>query len=189
VTAVEYVGSVSSEGGPLLVADALTVAKWRGVEDGGADYDRACRVSSPGGSLAMGGSMGIIWDLGGPGTAGVLREGFSGLVICRAWLSVTTVAEGRATIARFAEIPLVPQRRMLLGRIHVASGALVVLWATESGRSVRSSEVPGQRMGKAFASVEGSMLAIAMPSGMYTCWHDQVELPVGEARRCIVTME
>jgi hypothetical protein len=46
--ALEEIGHVSGEGGPLLLADLITVTSWRGVEEGGKDYERACDLLAEG---------------------------------------------------------------------------------------------------------------------------------------------
>ena len=39
---MDQLGTVSSEGGPFLIADARAARTWRGAEEGSRDYDAAC---------------------------------------------------------------------------------------------------------------------------------------------------
>ena len=65
--ALEEIGHVSGEGGPLLLADLITVTSWRGVEEGGKDYERACDLllegpGREGCSMAIEGGTGVVWE-------------------------------------------------------------------------------------------------------------------------------
>lgn len=77
----KLLGTVSSEDGPLLVADANIIRLWRGIDEGGADYKRACETPGNGASITLGGGNGLVWDMGGPGTTDVLRKSDSELVL------------------------------------------------------------------------------------------------------------
>jgi hypothetical protein len=84
--ALEEIGHVSGEGGPLLLADLITVTSWRGVEEGGKDYERACDLlaEAPGGegcAIAIEGGTGVVWEMEGGGTAGVFRRGQDYVVV------------------------------------------------------------------------------------------------------------
>ncbi|HET6291067.1 MAG TPA: Imm21 family immunity protein [Amycolatopsis sp.] len=65
---------VGSLGGPLIVVPVSALAHWKGSLEGGEDdYDRACAVSAPAGTLAIGGVTGLV--LGGePATTCYLPE-------------------------------------------------------------------------------------------------------------------
>jgi hypothetical protein len=56
----------------LLLADLITVTSWRGVEERGKDYERACDLlaKGPGGegcAIAIEGGTGVVWEMAGGG--------------------------------------------------------------------------------------------------------------------------
>src|SRR5215831_14567820 len=90
-TVLVQVGHVSGEGGPLLLVDWKTALGWRGVEDGGRDYERACALFNEkplveGLVIEVGGGSGLVWNMEGGGTADVFRRGSEYAVISRTWL-------------------------------------------------------------------------------------------------------
>src|SRR5579871_680659 len=88
--AMKYLGAVSSEGGPLLLADARLARDWRGSDEDGSDYARACDLFAgeerPGGPISIGQGQGIVWDLEDAGTADVFRVETGRIVLVGAWL-------------------------------------------------------------------------------------------------------
>ena len=72
------VGHVDSEGGPLLIGATSALGAWRGVEDDGADHERACRIfdrdpALEGGLIEVGDQQALLREMGGAGTAFVFR--------------------------------------------------------------------------------------------------------------------
>src|SRR5215470_11302259 len=88
--ALEDIGRVSGEGGPLLLTDLITVTSWRGIEEGGKDYERACDLlgegpGTEGCAIAIGRETGVVWEIEGGGTAGVFRRGQDYAIVTRIW--------------------------------------------------------------------------------------------------------
>lgn len=72
---MKLIGAVSSEGGPLIFLNSSEASDWRGIEDGGDDYRRACALfeanpAPEGGLLGLrGGGQALLWEMGGGGSA------------------------------------------------------------------------------------------------------------------------
>jgi hypothetical protein len=174
-------GYVSTEGGPLLVADRVSAAAWRGASLGGTDYSRACELlevghGTAGGSLALGGNEGIVWDMP-TGTADIWRRRPDVIVISRPWVGAD---EHLASV--LATLP--PDGLVLLGELAVRSGWAVILWAAENGAELSSI---GPADGLAIdLSVGHAAVLVSLPPGEYRCYQDQVADGDASARRCWV---
>lgn len=131
-------GFVSTEGGPLLIADRALIGQWSGAD--GPDYDRACdlleaelEASEQARGLlveiAIGEGTAALWDIA-PGTVAVHRT-------ARNVAMVEQGAPGSATEAWPApdEPGVGPQVQL-----EVTSGFVVVLWAPESGADVLAED-------------------------------------------------
>lgn len=58
----------------VIAVDAAHAAAWQGPdEDGGGDFERAMAAMGQGGSLSLGQGSGLVFEIGGCGTAGVFR--------------------------------------------------------------------------------------------------------------------
>jgi hypothetical protein len=78
---------ISTEGGPIIVADFSTLSGWKGAFDSGQDYERACKSLTEGKSIAqmtVNGGTAVVWNFGGAGTANVVDIG-SDITLVRYW--------------------------------------------------------------------------------------------------------
>ena len=178
----KLLGTVSSEGGPLLIADATFIQSWRGIDDGGADYDRACELSGNGGEITLGAGHGVLWEMG-PGTATVVRQSESTLVLSCGWFE--TADPDDESFVSLASLPL-SDLSVALGEVTVHSGTLVILWAPENGRCVESTVVPSDGIPTGEMSMGGTGLIVAVRPGRYAFLHDEVETDHAGAQRCHV---
>jgi hypothetical protein len=78
---------VSSEGGPVLVADFEALRRWRGAFHDSGGYDRACEALGANtlAEIQVGDRRAILWDIGGPGTADIVVVSPSHISIVRIW--------------------------------------------------------------------------------------------------------
>ena len=180
---MNHVGFVSAEGGPLLVGSAKVIEKWRGIEGGSDDYERACRLfdetpEKQGSVIDVAGHSALVWETGGPGTADVFQAGPGELLLVRAWL------QDPDDVVALRELAMLPAQRAQMGSIAVSDGCLVILWATESGECVtRSCDSAVDRPAGEMASEEAGLIVPVTP-GSYVCSHESVESRLGNARRC-----
>jgi hypothetical protein len=142
------IGQVSGEGGPLLLVDWKTAPAWRGIEDGGTDYERACAAVNEeplveGRVIAVGWGSGLVWEMEGGGTADVFRRGSDYVVVSRAWLGAP---DDREAPRRLAEA--ITADRTQIGELAIRSGVLAVLWAPEDGRAFESLDPHGLPAGR-----------------------------------------
>lgn len=175
---LEFIGHVSTEGGPLLIADRTTLSGWTGVE--GGDYERLCDalVASEPRALAVGlaGSAALAWNVP-TGTAEAWRTSPSSVLLTRPWVDQEEDAR------RLAQPPM--NGGEPLGRVSIPSGWLVVLWAPEPGSDVLAVE---PRDGLSLElSVGCAALVIEMPPGEYECHGDEVDIGTASAWRCHLT--
>jgi len=174
------VGDVSTEGGPLLLADWSAVGGWTGTD--GDDYDRLCRRFDDGEPDAIQvdepGVRALAWDVP-TGTTEVWRVGPNSIALCRVWLE-QTAQDGR----ELAGLPFSQTTR--LGSLSVVSGWLAVFWATATGDDVVSkSPTDGQELDLV---VGGDGLIVSLEPGDYECVADEVAASSGSARRCLVRL-
>jgi hypothetical protein len=185
---MKFLGTVSSEGGPILLADASVAQAWNGVHGDGSDYERVCVLldqTPDGARILIGSGEGLLWDAGGPGTVDIVRKSSSELVLFRSWSDIPLEAMQAAAIDG-SRLPVASDATRL-GRLRVDS-ALAILWSVESGRGVDSSgreEVSIPRK----LSVGGSGLVVTLNPGVYAITCDGLVLPEGWARRCIIAAD
>ncbi|MFL5441305.1 MAG: hypothetical protein ACJ79W_19270, partial [Myxococcales bacterium] len=81
-----HVGTVSSEGGPFLLADAGAVRVWRGSDTN--DYDELCKALDAAGPMwGLGWRLGphdaTVWEPEGPATVDVFAASETSLILVR----------------------------------------------------------------------------------------------------------
>ena len=179
---MEFVGHVNAEGGPLILLDHAVATRWRGIEDGGGDYRRACQLLDrtprvAGLPIPVGQGNGLLWDMGGPGTAMVYRHTQDHIEILRDWVDAP---DGRAHTRQLAALAL--QAAEEVGTIVLLTEWLIVLWAPEDGLAFESFDSAGRANGE--MAFETGGLAVRAVPGEYRVWHDKVSTENGSARRC-----
>lgn len=178
-------GTVSSEGGPLLLADAIAVHSWHGASEDSSDYERVCLLwddlNIPGFTIEIGEHQGIIWELGGAGTADVFCTEDGTIHLVRAWLRES---RDMASIHALAELPI--HTVDPFASLRIGCGRLAILWAPESGECILPEDVngTGNKPPSGDLSINGAGLVVSLPNGDYTCLHDRVELNGQKALRC-----
>ena len=177
---MEKLGSVSSEGGPLLVVEAAAGGSWRGIS--ADDYERACTAldaASPGGAavVRVGDRSGIVWDRGGAGTADVFRWS-GGLVLVRWWGPDVESGPPVSTLGVEAG------RRAQVGVIDVSLPLILILWATEDGRDIIGLPAPAEGPVVGDLSVDGSGLVAGCEPGRYEVVEDEFSVDGYDGLRC-----
>lgn len=184
---MKFVGYVSCEGGPLIIGDASIVRTWRGYvnDDVADDYKRVCAVfdNDPqyeGGPIEVGSGQVVTWEMQGAGTSFVYEAPGDGLIIVRPWVDDPDADD--SVIEEAAQLPLT--NRVALGDLEVATGAILIMWATMSGLSFSDAElaVTGEPIGD--LSMGETALVVTTPHKHFHLIHDYVEGPFGQARRC-----
>lgn len=154
---------VSSEGGPLLIVDAQHLGAWQGV---GRDYDRACStvasLNAPdGGLISVGEGEGLVWNIGGAGTAFIInpRKGFPFLF--RYWSDADLGENEIESIAAEINWSTVHEVSVL----KISSGRLAVVWAVENGPGLKLPPSEGYILGD--TSTEDSGYVLTVPTGCF----------------------
>lgn len=177
------------------MADANVARTWRGSDGGSSDYDRACLQlrsdpDAPGIQWGFNACQSIIWDPYGPGTGDAFSEGTDRLVFIRAWLDEPADADTDDELATVSALVLLPSNEAVsLGTLEITSGVLAILWAPESGECIEPSDIESLRLNESTRpsgemSSDSSGLLVKMATGIYTCFHDEIELGGSSARRC-----
>ena len=182
---MENLGYVSSEGGPLLIADSAIAQNWLGATfDTQDDYQRACEIfdAEPevqGKLLTIANGMGLIWDMGGAGTSDIFLRDSTHLVIVRAWLDDP---DDEAIVSTFAHTPLREHKK--LGSLNIKTGIVAILWAPESGQTIEPTDISINAAPINNLGIDGSGLLVKLPIGEYQCLSDEFTTEHGDARRC-----
>jgi len=183
---MDQLGTVSSEGGPFLIADARAARTWRGAEEGSRDYDAACSALEQMGRWRWGipwhldGLGAAVWEPGGPGTSWVFRREDGGLVLVRGWFDGDWDAAAREAATK-------PRGGELLGNIDAPSHVLVVLWSPENGNCILEGDLSsGNRQPSGDISIDGSSLVIGVAHQRFQWYLDDVRIPAGDALRCFI---
>jgi len=187
---VKYLDAVNSEGGPFLIADAEIAHHWRGTEEGGTDYRRACQVfltfpEPPGALIPVGPGQALVWEPEGAGTGDVFIDGQGHLTIVRAWLDEPDGADTDdelRTVTTLAGLPL--NEAVSLGSLEITSGVLAILWSPETGECIEALDVEESERPTGEMATDSSGLLVRVAKGSYTCLHDEFELEKVSARRC-----
>jgi hypothetical protein len=119
--ALEEMGTVSGEGGPLLLTDLGTVTGWHGSDE---EYELVCarfagQSNSEGFAIAIGEGAGLVWEMEGGGTANVFRRGAAYAVVARTWLDDPEDPDGPRALAEADATELVR-----IGELALTSGVL-----------------------------------------------------------------
>lgn len=186
---MKHLGTVSCEGGPLLISDAIYVRAWRGIDDDGSDYERACQAidaeATATAMIPVDGKNCLLWDFGGPGTADAIELKTDSICFVRSWPTdplkpfLATDYGLSKDLAAFE--PAGPA-------IEVPSSWIAVLWATESGAAIKDKDLWSSEAHRPSGplSVSGSALVIPVPAGPYSCYSDEIDVPAGHATRLFV---
>lgn len=181
MTAINQLGHVSTEGGPLLLVDFKVAPNWRGVSGDGNDYRRVIALldtarEAHGLQITIGDHAAVVWEMA-TGTADVWRRRDGSLVICRPWLD-----EDDEHAEHFASLPISSPTR--IGTFQISSGSLLILWAPEDGRDLLGT-VPVDG-GALDLSVGHAGITVRLAPGVYVCYHDAVVDHSEHAVRCHV---
>lgn len=176
---------ISSEGGPLIIADAEVMRSWSGVD--GSDYERACEFfeSNPsieGGDMDVGHNNGILWEMNGAGTAYVFQSSGGGYTIIRAWLSDP---ENEDAIKQLASEPT--NNPVELGELTLTSKSMAIMWAAENGACILPEDIGREGRPSGEMAVDDAGYILALPQERYQLWHDEITNNQGLARRCHLT--
>lgn len=176
-------GTVSSEGGPLLLVDAASAGAWSGID--GADYDRASTLldepdHADGGEIAVGQAMGVLWEQGGAGTAYVFRVR-DRIALVR-WWGPNPDAEPSGELL---DLPAKEQHR--LGELRLSTPRLLILWATENAGEVLGLPAPPAGPAVGDLSVAGAGFVADFGPGRFDVVHESFDGPDGPGRRCWLT--
>jgi len=171
---------VSSEGGPLLIADRAAVVTWRGADGDGTHYDRACQLLESTSPLlavehSWAGGTGVLWEMP-TGSAEVWRVSEHCVLLSRPWLD-----PGHEV--RREELAVAPfEASQPVAHVEIASGWMVVAWSAEDASDIGDLE-PADAVSLNL-SVSGAGVVLAMPPGTYECAVDEVTCGGARSVRC-----
>lgn len=127
---------VSSEGGPLLIADVDALRNWNGCSDTGDDYWRACYATGSPGIGALDDRI-LVWDIEGGGTAYLTQYNDRSFELVRFWTNDDPDDNAIRELARLTR----PTGERVSVRITMSPA--IVVWACEDTRSMTVTAVPG----------------------------------------------
>ena len=157
---------VSSEGGPILIADFDALRSWKGVFHESGDYERACTKLGADtlAEIQVGSRKALVWDIGGPGTADIVLVNPKHISIIRIWPDGSWSDQDceRAVLSAAAERFGSEE----LAQLHIHSGYLLALWAPEDmsagGNPSGESGIPDD------LSIGDGGAFVKVPAGCYS---------------------
>jgi len=115
----------------VLIADFEALRSWRGAIHESGDYERACDAlgNATLTELQVGDHRIVVWDIGGPGTACIVRVSPAHISIVRIWPDASwTEADCERTLISAATERFGSEQ---LAQLSIHSGYLLALWAPE----------------------------------------------------------
>ena len=110
-------------------------------------------------------------------------DGSDRLLLVRAWLDDEQDLEDETSaLTELARLSLNAQAS--IGVLEITCGVLAILWAPESGACIETLDVVGSMRPTGEMAIDGTGLLVGLPNGRYECVSDEVDGPVGSARRC-----
>jgi hypothetical protein len=185
--AIERVGRVSTEGGPLLIGDRELALNWRGVFGDGVDYKRACEAietNAPirGAQIEVNGMAAIVWGVP-TGTAEAWRRTTDSLILSRPWFDVE--ADIDSVGYRLANLPA--QNLVRLGSFDLKAGWLLIVWAAEDATDIIKI-APADALALDLSVGQAGLIA-TLPAGRYACYQDEVTDGSSTSQRCLIVAE
>ena len=156
---------VSSEGGPIILADFPSLLGWRGAFESSGHYEAACKLldhANPA-VLVFSGIESVLWEFGGPGTGHIVTVSDSHISIVRIWPDADwnddeiDAAIVSSATARFGG--------SVVAHLTIDSGYLLALWAPED--TAEFSEPTGSEGVPEGLSIGDGGTYVRVPCGRY----------------------
>jgi hypothetical protein len=149
---------ISSEGGPLLIADVDALRNWSGCYDVSDDYSRACGAIRSEGIGVLGDRI-LVWDIEGGGTAYLTQYDDRSFELLRFW---TTDDPDDDAIRELARLTKPTGER---ASVRITASPAIVVWACEDTRPMVVTAIPGVPKGD--WSMGGIVYCFPVVSGTY----------------------
>lgn len=177
MVSLSLLGSVNTEGGPVLILDAALARAWSGIE--GSDYARACEPFDHDPSLEttdllVNGGGAVAWEMGGAGTVDVFRSE-TGFLLARYWLT-----DPRSSEERWSLLLLPLQAKSSGAGLRVQSSRVCVAWAAVSGEDVVDPSGPSPS-----TNSDRTAVLFDLEPGDYECSVDTASAGAARVRRCL----
>jgi hypothetical protein len=127
---------VSSEGGPLLIADAEALRDWSGAFGAGDDYRRACAAIDSKGIGVLGDRI-LVWDIEGGGIAYLTQYDDRSFKLVRFWTNDDPDDDA------IRELALLTRPTRERASVRITTSPVIVVWACEDTRQMTVTSVPG----------------------------------------------
>jgi hypothetical protein len=153
---------ISSEGGPLLLADEVALREWKGSFHEGTDYERACRVVTNGHIGALDDGRILVWDIDGAGTAFLTSYDEFSLQLVRFWADEDPSED---QIVEMASLTTPTGER---SNVCFTTSPAIVVWACEeiTQMTLPPDALPGVPDGD--WSMGGTVYSLPIAPGLYS---------------------
>lgn len=126
---ITYLGNISTEGGPLIIADSNIINNWNGVE--GNDYVQLCNIfdsdlTLEGFPITFKSNSPITWELEGGGIVDIYKNETE-IILVKIWQS----DDIKIDRTELATIPI-SEKHIHIGNLIINATYLLIFWATES---------------------------------------------------------
>jgi len=169
---MDYLGYISTEGGPLIISDSNALNDWNGIE--GNDYKQVCSIFNSdltleGFSVNFKDYLPIAWELEGGGIVRVYKNNDKILLI-KVWLSEKEF-DWRET-----ELITTPisEENINIGNLVINTDFMFIFWATESLNDVEFDNKKEYGIPNGYFAIDDSALYLKTFIKKYSCIHDKV---------------
>ncbi|RYD84978.1 MAG: hypothetical protein EOP84_03910 [Verrucomicrobiaceae bacterium] len=156
---------VSSEGGPIILADFHALRGWKGAFESSGHYQMACELlerSNPA-TMTFAGRESIVWDFGGPGTGDIILVSDSHISVVRIWPD--SAWDERETEEAVISAATAQFGSEIVAHLTIDSGYLLALWAPEE--TTESSGPNGAEGVPTGLSIGDGGAYVRVPRGRY----------------------
>jgi hypothetical protein len=169
---MNYLGHISTEGGPLIISDFNAVDDWNGIE--GHDYEQMCAIfdsdlTLEGFSVNFKSYLPIAWELEGSGIIQIYNSNDEILLI-KTWLSEKELDLNNTELLTKP----ISKNNINIGNLTVNTDFIFLFWATESLYNVKIDKRKEQGRPNGSFSMEDSVFFLKTSVKNYSCLHDVI---------------
>ncbi|NDV78466.1 hypothetical protein [Dysgonomonas sp. 511] len=177
---MNYLGYISTEGGPLIISDSSVINNWDGID--GEDYEQLCEVfdsdlTLEGFNVKFKNYLPIAWELEGAGIVKIYRNN-DDILLIKVWSS-----EKDSDLDKEDIINIPVEEEINIGNLILNTEFLFVFWATESLYNVKFDNQKEYGIPNGDFAMDDSIFFLKTSKKKYSCLYDKINKKGIYARR------